>query len=91
MSLMKRMMAMALSAMLLLAPVSSSAEEMLSSYFAGEMMQQVVARGYEAGDQLTLNAALPVTLSMRDRTMAREDMLHLTAKVMERLLARMDA
>lgn len=63
MSLMKRMMAMALSAMLLLAPVSSSAEEMLSSYFAGEMMQQVVARGYEAGDQLTLNAALGVELA----------------------------
>ena len=41
--------------------------------------------------RLTLNASLPVTLTMRDRTMAREDMLHLTAKVMERLLARMDA
>ena len=41
--------------------------------------------------RLTLNAALPVTLSMRDRTMAREDMLHLTTKVMERLLARMEA
>ena len=39
--------------------------------------------------RLTLNAAPPVTLSMRDRTMAREDMLHLTTKVMERLLARM--
>ena len=41
--------------------------------------------------RLTLNAAQPVTLSLRDRTLAREDMLHLCAKVMERLLARMDA
>ena len=41
--------------------------------------------------RLTLNAALPVTLSMRDDTLAREDMLHLTTKVMERLLSRMDA
>ena len=41
--------------------------------------------------RLTLNAARPVTLSMRDDTLAREDMLHLTTKAMERLLARMQA
>jgi len=40
--------------------------------------------------RLTLNAALPVTLCLRDRTLNREDMLHLAAKVMERLLDRMD-
>ena len=40
--------------------------------------------------RLTLNAALPVTLCLRDRTLAREDMLHLAVKVMERLLERMD-
>ena len=40
--------------------------------------------------RLTLNAALPVTLSMRDRALDREDMLYLTAKMMERLLDRMD-
>lgn len=39
--------------------------------------------------RLTLNAAPPVTLTLRDRTLAREDMLHLTVKVMERLLERM--
>jgi len=39
--------------------------------------------------RLTLNAAPPVTLVMRDRTLAREDMLHVTLKVMERLLQRM--
>lgn len=63
MSMMKRVLALALSALLLLAPASSPAEEMLSSYFAGEMTQQVVARGYESGDQLTLNAALGVELA----------------------------
>ena len=63
MSLMKRVMALALSAMLLLAPVTSSAEEMLSSYFAGEMTQQVIARGYETGDQLTFNAALGLEMA----------------------------
>lgn len=40
--------------------------------------------------RLTLNAALPVTLSVRDRTLGREDMLHLTTKIMERLLSRMN-
>ncbi len=39
--------------------------------------------------RLTLNASVPVTLSLRDRTMNREDLLHLTAKVMERLIDRM--
>ena len=39
--------------------------------------------------RLTLNAAAPVMLVLRDRTLAREDMLHLCVKVMERLLARM--
>ncbi len=39
--------------------------------------------------RMTLNAALPVQLVMRDRTLARDDMLHVTAKAMERLLTRM--
>ena len=39
--------------------------------------------------RLTLNAALPVTLTLRDRTLGREDLLHLCVKVMERLLSRM--
>lgn len=34
---------------------------------------------------------MPPTLILRDRTMAREDMLHLTLKVMERLIERYDA
>ena len=40
--------------------------------------------------RLTLNASVPVTLSLRDRTLNKEDMLHLTAKVMERLIDRMN-
>jgi len=36
-------------------------------------------------------ANMPPMLIMRDRTKAREDMLHLTLKVMERLLERYDA
>ncbi len=40
--------------------------------------------------RLTLSAGSPVTLSLRDATLAREDMLHLCVKVMERLLARMN-
>ena len=36
-------------------------------------------------------ANMPPTLIMRDRTKSREDMLHLTLKVMERLLERYDA
>ena len=39
--------------------------------------------------RLTLSAGSPVTLCLRDATLAREDMLHLCVKVMERLLARM--
>ena len=39
--------------------------------------------------RMTINAALPVSLVMRDRTLARDDMLHVTAKAMERLLSRM--
>ena len=39
--------------------------------------------------RLTLNASAPVTLSLQDRTVNREDMLHLCAKVMERLIDRM--
>ena len=40
--------------------------------------------------RLTLDASAPVTLSLRDRTVNREDMLHLCAKVMERLIDRMN-
>ena len=39
--------------------------------------------------RLALNYGNPASLVLRDRTLAREDMLHLCAKVMERLLARM--
>ena len=39
--------------------------------------------------RLTLSVAQPVSLVMRDRTLAREDMLHVTAKAMERLISRM--
>ena len=44
--------------------------------------------GFDA--RMTLSASSPVMLTMRDSTMAREDMLHLTVKAMERLLARME-
>ena len=40
--------------------------------------------------RLTLNAALPVTLTLKDPTLNREDLLMLCVKVMERLLARME-
>ena len=40
--------------------------------------------------RLTLNAALPVTLTLKDPTLNREDLLMLCVKVMERLLDRMD-
>ena len=39
--------------------------------------------------RVTLNAALPVTLTLRDAKLGREDMLMTGVKVMERLLARM--
>lgn len=42
-------------------------------------------------DQRLTFTNMPPTLILRDRTMAREDMLHLTLKVMERLLERYDA
>ena len=38
--------------------------------------------------RLTLNAAPPVTLTLKDTTLNREDLLMLCVKVMERLLAR---
>lgn len=40
--------------------------------------------------RMTLNAAPPVTLTLKDTTLNREDLLMLCVKVMERLLARMD-
>ena len=40
--------------------------------------------------RLTLNAALPVSLTLKDPTLNREDLLMLCVKVMERLLDRMD-
>ena len=39
--------------------------------------------------RLALNYGNPVSLVLRDRTLAREDMLYLCVKVMERLLERM--
>ena len=39
--------------------------------------------------RLALNYGNPVSLVLRDRTLAREDMLHLCTKIMERLLDRM--
>jgi len=65
MSLMKRMVALALSVMMLLIPAVSFAEEAepMSSYFAGELTPAMIVRGYEEGKQLTLNAALGVELA----------------------------
>ena len=39
--------------------------------------------------RVTLNAALPVTLTLRDPRLGREDMLMTAVKVMERLMAKM--
>ena len=39
--------------------------------------------------RVTLNAALPVTLTLRDPKLGREDMLMTAVKVMERLMAKM--
>lgn len=65
MNLKKRMLALVMCVVMLAAPAASFAEDglQLSSYFAGEMMPDVIARSYEEGNRLTLNAALGMELA----------------------------
>ena len=54
------------------------------------ILQELITALNGFDKRLTLNAALPVTLTLRDQTLNREDLLMLCVKVMERLLARME-
>ena len=58
----KRILAFVLSAVLLLAPMASVAEEAAANYYAGELTTTAIGDSYFAGNQINLNAVLGMTL-----------------------------
>lgn len=58
----KRILAFVLSAVLLLAPMASVAEEAAANYYAGELSTTAIGDSYFAGNQINLNAVLGMTL-----------------------------
>lgn len=67
----KRILSFVLSAVLLLMPGLSLAEEAASSYFAGELTTTAISDSYAAGEQLNLIAALGLDLdeAVTDKTL----------------------
>jgi len=58
----KRILSFVLSAVMLLLPVLSLAEEAMSSYFAGELTTAAIGDSYAAGEQINLSAVLGLDL-----------------------------
>ena len=54
----RRILSLVLSAMMLLMPIASVAEEAVSNYYAGELTTTAISDSYMAGIQLNLNAVL---------------------------------
>ena len=58
----KRILSFVLSAMLLLMPMASVAEEAAASYYAGELTTTTIGDSFSAGNQINLNAVLGMNL-----------------------------
>ena len=67
----RRILSLVLSAMMLLMPVASVAEEAASNYYAGELTAVTIGDSYMAGNQLNLNAVLGLELdeTQTDKTL----------------------
>lgn len=76
----KRILSFVLSAVLLLAPVASVAEETAASYYAGELTTTAIGDSYSAGNQINLNAVLGMNLG--------EDVTDGTLKAIASLLSK---
>lgn len=76
----KRILSFVLSAVLLLAPVASVAEETAASYYAGELTATAISDSYSAGNQINLNAVLGMNLG--------EDVTDGTLKAIASLLSK---
>ena len=68
----RRILSFVLSALMLLMPVASVAEEAMNSYYAGELTTTAIGDSYFAGNQLNLNAVLGLDL---DETITDETLL----------------
>lgn len=68
----RRILSFVLSALMLLMPVASVAEEAMNSYYAGELTATAIGDSYYAGNQLNLNAVLGLDL---DETITDETLL----------------
>ncbi|MBE5800153.1 MAG: hypothetical protein E7321_09440 [Clostridiales bacterium] len=71
----RRILAFVLSAVMLLMPGMSVAEEAVSNYYAGELTAIAIGDSYAAGNQLNLNAVLGLDL---DETVTDEALLALS-------------
>ena len=76
----KRILSFVLSAVLLLAPVASVAEETAANYYAGELTATAIGDSYSAGNQINLNAVLGMNLG--------EDVTDGTLKAIASLLSK---
>lgn len=67
----KRMLCLVLSALMLLAPMASVAEEVTISSYAGELTTTAISDSYSAGNQINLDAVLGMNLGeeMEDATL----------------------
>lgn len=75
----KRILSFVLSAVMLLMPVASMAEEAMPSYYAGELTAVAVADSYAAGNQLNLNVVLGMDLEENAANEALKPALDLLA------------
>lgn len=73
----RRILSFVLSAVMLLMPVASVAEEAVSNYYAGELTAVAIGDSFYAGNQLNLNAVLGLDLdeAVTDKTLKALDEL----------------
>lgn len=76
----KRILSFVLSAMMLLMPVMSVAEETMGNYYAGELTAVSIGDSYAAGNQLNLNAVLGLELDESVNDEAAKALAELLAK-----------
>ena len=76
----RRILSFVLSAMMLLTPVMSVAEEAMPAYYAGELTALAIGDSYAAGDQLNLSAVLGLELDESVEDEALKALANLLAK-----------
>ena len=81
----KRILSLVLSAMMLLMPIASVAEEAVSNYYAGELTTVAISDSYLAGNQLNLSAVLGLQLDEAQEDQTLQALANLLSKTTLRM------